>query len=123
MHKAIDPRHVWGHQVQNGKIKFLIQNGVKIIFLKMQESSIYVVPREYEGIGMIFWEAMAMGCCVISPDNPTMNEYIKNGKTGILYDLSNSEKVDLSNVREIQKNVLKYIETDYKNWIKKRNGI
>ncbi len=47
----------------------------------------YFAPREYEGIGMGFLEAMAMGCIVVAPNRPTMSEYIEDGKTGFLYDV------------------------------------
>ena len=53
----------------------------------MLESAFYVAPRPTEGIGMSFLEAMAMGRCVIAPDMPTMNEYIRHGENGLLYEL------------------------------------
>ena len=42
----------------------------------IMESALYIAPRPYEGIGMSFLEAMAMGRCVIANNQPTMNEYI-----------------------------------------------
>jgi hypothetical protein len=67
---------------------------------KVARSLVFVSPRPWEGIGMSFLEAMAMGCCVIAFNNPTMNEYIKSGETGILINHKNS-KIDLTNAREI----------------------
>lgn len=87
---------------------------------QMQKSAIYIAPRAYEGIGMSFLEAMAMGRCVIAPDNPTMNEYIKDGENGFLYDLNNPKPVDLSKIREIQKNTIKYIKDGFENWEKEK---
>ena len=87
---------------------------------QMQKSAIYIAPRAFEGIGMSFLEAMAMGRCVIAPNNPTMNEYIKNGENGVLYDLNNLQPVDLSNVRKIQKNTIKYIKDGFENWEKEK---
>lgn len=46
---------------------------------------VYFAPRKYEGIGMTFLEAMAMGMCVIAENAPTANEYIISGRNGILY--------------------------------------
>lgn len=83
---------------------------------QMQKSAIYIAPREYEGIGMSFLEAIAMGRCVIAPNYPTMNEYITNGENGILYDLNNLEKLDLSDIKKIQKRTQKYIIDGYKQW-------
>lgn len=45
----------------------------------------YLAPRSTEGIGMSFLEAMGLGLCVLSPDRPTMNEYIISGHNGILF--------------------------------------
>lgn len=50
----------------------------------MSECGIFVAPRRLEGIGLSFLEAMAMGKCVIAHDAPTMNEYIADGKNGVL---------------------------------------
>ena len=55
----------------------------------LQEQNVFFAPRRYEGIGMSFLEAMSLGMAVISPDNPTMNEYISSGETGYLYDPDN----------------------------------
>jgi hypothetical protein len=55
------------------------------IYKEIEKSAFYIAPRDFEGIGMSFLEAMAMGRCVIAPDNPTMNEYIIHGVTGLLY--------------------------------------
>jgi glycosyltransferase involved in cell wall biosynthesis len=47
--------------------------------------NVYVAPRRFEGIGMTFLEAMAMGMCVVAENQPTANEYILSGQNGILY--------------------------------------
>jgi len=44
--------------------------------------NVYFASRIYEGIGLSFLEAMAMGLCVVAPERPTMNEYIENGRAG-----------------------------------------
>lgn len=76
----------------------------------------YVAPREKEGIGMSFLEAMAMGRAVIAPNQATMNEYIKDGENGYLYDLGNPEPLMLKDVRKVQKNCRNYIKTGYARW-------
>lgn len=45
-----------------------------------------IASRPYEGIGMAFLEAMAAGCCVVAPRNPTYTDYIVSGVNGLLYD-------------------------------------
>ncbi len=82
----------------------------------VEESSFYMAPRIYEGIGMSFLEAMAMGRCVIAPDYPTMNEYIQHGITGYLYDYNNVQPIEISNIRKIQKAAYEYVVNGYKKW-------
>ena len=82
----------------------------------IQECAIYYAPRKYEGIGMSFLEAMAMGRCVIAPDYPTMNEYIKNGVNGYLYNLKFPQKIKIKNIRQIQQNTHEYIKNGYIEW-------
>ncbi len=82
----------------------------------MQKCAIYFSPRELEGIGMSFQGAMAIGRCVIAPNNPTMNEYIKNGVNGYLYDLKHPHKITIKDIRLIQENARRYIEDGYKEW-------
>lgn len=48
-------------------------------------ANIYIAPREAEGVGLTFLEAMARGCCVLGFDAPTMNEYIRHGENGLLF--------------------------------------
>ena len=119
LHRAIDPGNTFVEPPSNISAK--ITNSTwfetrKDMQKQMQKSAIYIAPRVYEGIGMSFLEAMAMGRCVIAPDCPTMNEYIVNGRNGFLYDIDNPQPIDLSSVRTIQSKAKKYIENGYKIW-------
>ena len=90
----------------------------------IEKCAIYLAPRLKEGIGMSFLEAMAMGRCVIAPNSPTMNEYIVDGKTGILYDCANPVfSLTKETVRKIQKQTLDYINEGYKKWQVERLSI
>lgn len=89
----------------------------------IQKSALYFAPRAFEGIGMSFLEAMAAGRCVIAPDNPTMNEYIQHGKTGYLYNLQKPSKINLKNIRQIQKAAHEYIARGYMEWEAKKSDI
>jgi len=89
----------------------------------MQSAALYMAPREKEGIGMSFLEAMAMGRCVVAPDYPTMNEYIKHGETGYLYNLKKPKNLQIKNVREMQKNVIQYMEKGYEEWESRKMDI
>ena len=66
----------------------------------VSKSQVFISPRPWEGIGLSFLEAMALGCCVLAFNNPTMNEYIKSGKTGILIK-NRTAPFDLSDAKEI----------------------
>ena len=89
----------------------------------IRQKGIYVAPRDLEGIGMSFLEAMAMGKAVIAVDNPTMNEYIEDGKTGYLFDLKNPKKIDLSNIEQVQKNAFDFMREGRKKWEKDKEKI
>lgn len=126
IHQAIDP----GHKVSanDGNSPYQIEYSTwyeqKEDMLKdINKSQMYMAPRIYEGIGMSFLEAMAMGRCVIAPDNPTMNEYIVHSETGFLYDFSEPQRIRLGNVREIQKNAYEYIKKGYQKWEKDKSKI
>ena len=83
----------------------------------------YVAPRECEGIGMSFLEAMAMGKVVIAVDAPTMNEYIESGKTGFLFDNKNINPIEKKEIQQIQKNVYEYICKGFQEWQERKYDI
>ena len=49
----------------------------------LSRCNIFIAPRLFEGIGLTFLEAMARGMVVLSPNSPTMNEYIINNVNGV----------------------------------------
>lgn len=51
----------------------------------LRQHNMFFAPRWYEGIGMAFLEAMAMGLCVIAPNTPTHSDVITSGRSGLLY--------------------------------------
>jgi len=89
----------------------------------VKESSVFFVPRKYEGIGMAFLEAMAMGKCVVAPDYPTMNEYIENGRNGVLYNYNDPKQVDLTDFMGISWNAQKSIVEGYRKWNSEKEEI
>ena len=89
----------------------------------LQQSAIYFAPRLFEGIGMSFLDAMAIGRCVIAPNNPTMNEYITDGVNGYLYNYKKQKRINLTNIREIQKNTIEFIKNGYKDFEQNKHKI
>lgn len=119
IHKAIDPGHTFKEPDDDiaSKIEYSTWYEKKEDMLKdIRKAQIYIAPRHVEGIGMSFLEAMAMGRCVVSPNNPTMNEYIVHGQNGILYDLDNPKPLNKFDALQIGKNAHRYIQEGYKKW-------
>jgi glycosyltransferase involved in cell wall biosynthesis len=89
----------------------------------MRETNVFFAPRAAEGIGMSFLEAMAVGKCVAAPDNPTMNEYIDHGRTGLLYNPKRPGPLDFSGVEDISVNVRRFVEEGREKWLQAREEL
>jgi len=110
--------------IENYNIKLSSWFETKNDFLEtLNEYDIFIAPRLFEGIGMTFLEAMSLGKCVIAPNLPTMNEYIINYKTGILFDINNLKKLNLSNCIHIGNEAKEYIDNGCKTWSKNKKKI
>ena len=119
LHKALDPsqQFVTPSKSIQKHVEYSSWYATKEeMFLSLQKANIYIAPRPTEGIGMSFLEAMAMGLCVVANDKPTMNEYIKQGETGILYHQDNIEPLDDFDAVQIGKNAQNYIKQGYEIW-------
>lgn len=121
IHKAIDPGHDFKQPTLQQEKKYSISysewfEAKKDMHNMMKQKGIYIAPREYEGIGMSFLEAMAMGKAVIAVDNPTMNEYIEHGVNGFLFNPNKPQKIDFVNIEQVQKNAYEYMKKGYFRW-------
>jgi glycosyltransferase involved in cell wall biosynthesis len=121
IHKSVDPNMTFveptEEDMRNYNITFSEWFETKEEYLKkVKDCDIYVSPRLYEGIGMSFLEAMSLGKCIIAPNFPTMNEYIVNNENGLLYDIKNLKKLDLSKANDLGFNAYKTIEEISKIW-------
>lgn len=128
IHKVVDPYHQFVQPSEEDGINFRITYSDwfetrEELWDLIKQKGIYIAPREFEGIGLSFLEAMAMGKAVIAVNNPTMNEYIDHGKTGYRFDLSNPEKIDLSNLEQVQKNSFDFMHEGRKKWEKDKHRI
>ena len=125
-HKAPDPNcsFVKPSSLWDGKIEYSEWFESKEDMIStLKKAAIYFAPRIKEGIGMSFLDAMALGRCVIAPDNPTMNEYIINGVNGYLYKPDALKKIKLGNIREIQQNALDFIKNGSRKWDMEKDSI
>lgn len=119
IHKALDPGFYYINV--NKKFQYEISTSEWLpdkedLLDIISKAAYYVAPRKYEGIGMSFLDAMAMGRCVIAPNYPTMNEYIENGINGILFDYENPVEINSYDVRKLQKNAYEFIQTGSEKW-------
>ena len=87
------------------------------LYKKLLEScDIYIAPREREGIGHSFLEAMARGKYIISKNEETMNEYIVSDKIGNFF----GNKCKIDNVLFYQNERIRYAKKLYKSWENKK---
>lgn len=66
---------------------------------------------------MSFIEAMTTGQCVVVPNTPIMNEYIRDEETGLLYYHKNPVPLDFSNAEQIARNARGYCQKGYERWV------
>lgn len=127
-HQALDP----GQKLVSLRSKYQKHFTVKItkwfetkkeMYDYRDQSSYYFAPRLSEGIGHSFLEAMASGRCVIAPNKPTMNEYIKHGVNGLLYNPKNVKSIGKHDLIMIKKNALLYCSEGRKQWNKNKSNI
>ena len=84
---------------------------------KLASCGIVIAPRRKEGIGMAFLEAMAMGKCVVAYNDATMNEYIKDGETGILFEEDGIEAIDESKTAVVRRKLLSDVSYLRSRWM------
>jgi hypothetical protein len=127
-HQALDP----DQKLVPLKDKYLDRFKVKItkwfdskkeMYDYRDQSAYYIAPRISEGIGHSFLEAMASGRCVIAPNKPTMNEYIKDGENGLLYNPKNIKAIGKHDLIMIKRNARLYCSEGHKQWNKNKSNI
>ncbi len=113
---------------KSGEIKIPIDKNISCLILKSQNiplcykaSDIVVCPSLYEPFGYVNLEAMISKRVILSSDIGGINEYVQNGKTGILFEKGNiddlKEKINfLYNNNELRKrlseNAYDYIKNE-----------
>ena len=95
----------------------------KEYFESLREPGIFIAPRYKEGIGLPFLEQLAMGKCVVAHNDATMNEYIEDGKTGILVDMRHPRRLTQSEVLNVRTNVRASADAAYARWMRDREKI
>lgn len=77
----------------------------------------FMAPRLLEGIGLSFLDAMALGQAVIAPDRATMNEYLRHGENGWLYDPEAPQPLDFSKLRALREQALRDVSAGHARWL------
>ena len=126
LHKALDPGQRFVEPEADPTLQITCSSWYPDkagMLAEMRRAALYIAPRRKEGIGMSFLEAMAQGRCVIAPDCPTMNEYIADGRTGILYDPDCIQTLALGDVAGIQQRAWEFIRRGYAMWLADQHQI
>lgn len=76
----------------------------------------FMAPRLLEGIGLSVLDAMALGQAVIAPDQATMNEYLRHGENGWLYDPNAPTPLDFSGLRRLREQALRDVAAGHARW-------
>jgi glycosyltransferase involved in cell wall biosynthesis len=98
-----------------------------------KKAKIFVIPSIAEGMPMTIMEAMACKCCVISTKTGGGKKLIDNSKTGLLFDIGDSEELskqiinlikDKQKREELATNALEYVKRyEIENIANKWDGI
>lgn len=89
----------------------------------LSRANVFFTPRLYEGIGMPVIESMTMGKVVVTPDHPTMNEYITHGKNGLLYDVKDLKPLDFAQAGTMAARAREDCISGFDKWQQDRSGI
>lgn len=89
----------------------------KAYYLRLLGScNAFMAPRLLEGIGLSVLDAMALGQAVIAPDRATMNEYLRHGENGWLYNPDAPTPLDFSALRQLREQALRDVVTGHARW-------
>jgi len=129
LHLAIDP--LWYREVlppEEDMMKYNITisrwfDKKEDYLAQLSGANVFFAPRLYEGIGMPFIEAMTMGMVVVAPDHPTMNEYIVDGKNGLLYDMQDLKPLDFTHAAALAAQAREDCFRGYEKWQKTKTEL
>ena len=103
--------------------KVIIHGAIEhnLIWEKLDKADIFILPSKDETFGLCYLEAMARGLITIAKKNESMDNIIKNNKTGFLVKNSNDikdvlEKLNTKNKQSLIENTLDNI----KNYTKEK---
>jgi glycosyltransferase involved in cell wall biosynthesis len=90
---------------------------------ELARSQVFLAPRRSEGIGISFLEAMALGMMVVAPDAPTMNEYLRSGVNGFLYDADRPVRPPWEDAAKLGKAARESVAEGRERWLREVPGM
>ena len=85
-------------------------------YKQLEKANIFFAPRLQEGFGQSIMEALSRGLCVVSPDTGAMNEYIRDGINGLLYNHEKPRPLVFENIESLCLNSYKTVEYGFEKW-------
>lgn len=79
-------------------------------------ANVFVAPREAEGIGHGFLEAMARGMMVVAHNRPTHSEYIADGVNGLLFDVRHPHPLAFESAADLGRCAWQTVEDGRGKW-------
>lgn len=88
---------------------------------KLKRCNLFFLPREREGIGMSFLDAMATGLIPVGLDRATYNEYVVDGLNGFIVD--KEQQLVLPDLHSIALSMKHYMVKGRKNYLRRLKGL
>lgn len=88
---------------------------------KFKQFNLFFLPREREGIGMSFLDAMTTGLIPVGFNHPTYNEYVVDGLNGFI--VGRQQQHVLSDLHPIALSMMHYLLKGRKNYLRRLKGL
>lgn len=88
---------------------------------KLNRCNLFFLPREREGIGMSFLDAMSMGLIPAGFDHPTYNEYVVDGLNGFI--VGKEQVLELPALSPVAAWMVHYLMKGRKNYLRRLKGL
>ena len=85
--------------------------------------NIYFIPRDREGIGFSFLDAMSHGMLPVGFNEATFNEYVVNGINGFIVSNKTEDRFDLPDLMPMAENAQHYILKGRTNYERRLEGL
>ena len=91
------------------------------LLAKLREFNLFFLPREREGIGFSFLDAMANGLIPVGFDEPTFNEYVVDGINGVI--VEKTSRIDLPDLSAMAVWMDHYLRKGRANYERRRQEL